>query len=72
MDRLLKRNGRISEDIIRAVPGMPAPSTITKLVGSYKQLYKELGYEQQTTDYLKSTQIERSMRLRRWSLGEID
>jgi len=51
---------------------MPAPSTITKLVGSYKQLYKELGYEQQTTDYLKSTQIERSMRLRRWSLGEID
>lgn len=63
--RLLKRKRRISEDIIRAVPGMPAPSTIAKVVGSYQQLYKELGYEQQTVDYLKSAQIERSMRLRR-------
>jgi hypothetical protein len=61
----LKRKGRISGDIISAVPGMPAPSTITEIMGSYKQLYKELGYKQQTTDYLKSAQIERSMRLRR-------
>jgi DNA invertase Pin-like site-specific DNA recombinase len=69
--RLLKRKGRISEDIIRAVPGMPAPSTIVKVLGSYQQLYKELGYEQQTVDYLKSAQIERAMRLRRKIVSRI-
>lgn len=62
---LLKKKGRISEDIIRAVPGMPAPATINYHLGSYQQLYKELGYTQQEVDYLKSAQIERSMRLRR-------
>jgi hypothetical protein len=45
---LLKRKGRISEDIIRAVKGMPAPSTITLHLGSYQQLYKELNYRQDT------------------------
>jgi hypothetical protein len=69
--RLLKRKGRISEDIIRAVPGMPAPSTILKVMGSYQHLYKELGYQQQTVDYLKSAQIERAMRLRRWIVSRI-
>ncbi len=62
---LLKRKGHISEDIIRAVKGMPAPSTITLHLGSYQQLYKELNYQQDTEDFVKSGQFERSMRLRK-------
>lgn len=62
---LLKRKGRISEDIIRAVKGMPCPGTIVQHVGSYQQLYKELGYQQDTEDFVKAGQFERSMRLRK-------
>jgi DNA invertase Pin-like site-specific DNA recombinase len=62
---LLRSRGRISEDIIRAVRGMPAPSTICQQFGSYKKLYEVLGYHQDITDFLKAGQFERSMRLRR-------
>jgi DNA invertase Pin-like site-specific DNA recombinase len=61
---VLKRKGRLSEDIIRAVRGTPFPATILQHFGSYPQLYKELGYQQRTEDFLKCGQYERSMRLR--------
>lgn len=63
--RLLKRKGRISEDIIRAVRGMPSPTTINQHCGSYEQLYKDLGYHQDAEDLFKGQQGHRSMRLRR-------
>jgi hypothetical protein len=68
---LLKRKGRISEDIIRAVRGMPAPATIYQHFGSYQQLYTELGYQQRTEDFLRCGQFERSMRLRRMLVMKI-
>ena len=61
---LLKKTGRISEDRIRAVRGMPSPATIYQHIGSYQQLYRELGYKQRTEDFSKCGQVERSMRLR--------
>ena len=63
--RLLKKKGRISEDIIRAVRGMPGPATIYYYFGSYQQLYKGVGYEQEATDIFKGQQCERSRHLRR-------
>jgi DNA invertase Pin-like site-specific DNA recombinase len=69
--RLLKRKGRISEDIIRAVRGMPCPATIYLHFGSYQTLYKELGYQQRTEDFTKCSQFERSGRLRRKLVARI-
>jgi hypothetical protein len=62
---LLKRKGHISEDIIRAARGMPSPSTITQHLGSYQELYREVGYQQDTEDFVKAGQFERAMRLRK-------
>jgi hypothetical protein len=68
---LLKRKGRISEDMIRAVRGMPAPGTICQHLGSYQQLYRELGYQQDTEDFIKAGQVGRSLRLRRKLVNSI-
>ena len=65
MARLLKRKGRISEDIIKTVRGMPSPATIYYHFGSYRQLYKELNYTQASEDRFKGKQFERSLRFRR-------
>jgi len=68
---LLKRKGRISEDIIRAARGMPAPPTIYHHFGSYQTLYDSVGYRPDTEDFHKYNQISRSMLLRRTLVKKI-
>ena len=63
--RFLKKNGRISADILAAERGMPRSPTITQYVGSYEQLYREVGYRPDTEDIFMGEQRDRSRMLRR-------
>ena len=63
--QFLKKNGRISADILAAEVGMPRQPTIIQHVGSYEQLYKEVRYRPDTEDIFKGKQRERSRILRR-------
>lgn len=69
--RFLKKNGRISADILAAVPGMPHSPTVTQYVGSYKQLYREVGYRPDTVDIFMGEQRERSRTLRKRIVSKI-
>ena len=69
--RFLNRKGRISADILAAEPGMPHQPTIIQHVGSYQQLYKEVGYQPDTEDIFMGQQRERSRMLRRKIISKI-
>ena len=63
--QFLKKNGRISADILAAERGMPRSPTIIQYVGSYDELYKEVGYRADAEDIFMGKQRERSRMLRR-------
>lgn len=63
--QFLKKNGRISADILATERGMPHQPTIVQHVGSYERLYKEVGYRSDTEDIFMGKQRERSRMLRR-------
>ena len=63
--QFLKKNGRISADILKAKRGMPRSPTVCQYFGSHEQLYKEVGYRPDTEDIFNGEQRERSRKLRR-------
>jgi DNA invertase Pin-like site-specific DNA recombinase len=69
---LLRERGRISADIIKAIPGMPVPATVTHYFGSFQQFYKALGYRQDAEDIFKGEQSERSRQVRKRLIAKIE
>ena len=69
--RFYKENGRISADILKAQSGMPRSPTIIQHVGSFEQLYKEVGFQPDTEDIFMGQQRERSRMLRRKIVSKI-
>ena len=52
-------------------PGMPSIHTLHRHLGSYRQIYKMVGYEFLAEDMFKGEQSERSLQLRRKIIREI-
>lgn len=69
--QFLRKNGRISADILEAQRGMPHEATIIKYLGSYDELYREVGYQRDTEDIFMGKQRERSRLLRRKTVSKI-
>ena len=72
--RLLASKGYLSESLILRTPGMPATATLHSHCGTYRQLYKAVGYQLPPLDLYHGERAEPSMRLRRKlvkQLGEI-
>jgi DNA invertase Pin-like site-specific DNA recombinase len=69
--QFLRKNKRISADILKAQRGMPHEPTIIKYLGSYDQLYSEVGYQRDTEDIFMGNQRERSRLLRRKVVSRI-
>jgi Recombinase len=69
--RLWKTEGRITENLLLKARNMPATATIHKHFGSYRQLYKRLGYPFDEQDFYRGQQFERSMQLRRKLISSI-
>ena len=71
LKRLFKAKGRLSERMIMKSSGMPAIYTIHRHLGTYRQIYKKVGYEFLEEDMFKGEQSERSLRLRRKIVRQI-
>jgi hypothetical protein len=69
---LLNKTGRISADIIKAIPGMPTPGTITQYFGSFEKFYKAIGYQRKGEDTFKCEQLERSRQVRKKLINKIE
>jgi hypothetical protein len=63
--RLLAARGRLSESLILRARGMPSTSTLHKHLGSYRNMYKVVGYHIPDEDVFGSEHAQDSMRLRR-------
>jgi len=63
--RLLASKGYLSESLILRTPGMPAIDTLRRHFGTYRQLYKAVGYQLPPYDLYRGELSEPSMRLRR-------
>lgn len=63
--RLLKRKGKLSEELIYKTRGMPCPTTIHKFFGTYQQLYEKIGYPLKPIHVFRVEQFRRSAKLRR-------
>jgi DNA invertase Pin-like site-specific DNA recombinase len=63
--RLLRAKGRLTERLILKARGMPSTSTLHNHFGSYRNMYKLIGYEIPEEDLFGSARAEGSMRLRR-------
>jgi len=63
--RLLKRKGKLSEELIYRTRGMPCPNTIHKFFGTYQQLYEQIGYPLKPVHVYRVEQSQRSAKLRR-------
>jgi DNA invertase Pin-like site-specific DNA recombinase len=71
LKRLFKAKGRLSEGMIMKSSGMPSIYTLHRHLGSYRQIYKKVGYEFLAEDMFKGEQSERSLRLRRKIVRQI-
>ncbi|MFZ0796649.1 MAG: recombinase family protein [Terriglobales bacterium] len=63
--RLLASKGYLSESLILKTSGMPATDTLHSHFGTYRQLYKAVGYELPLYDLYRGKLAEPAMRLRR-------
>lgn len=63
--RLLASKGYLSETLMLRTRGLPAPSTLHNHFGTYRQLYKAVGYKLPEQDLFRGPKAEASMRLRR-------
>ena len=63
--RLLASKGYLSESLILRTSGMPAAATLHKHFGTYRQLYKAVGYQLPSHDLYHGKLAEPSLRLRR-------
>lgn len=68
---LLYKTGRISADIIKAIPDMPVPATIVQYFGSFQQFYQAIGYTQEAEDVFKGEQFDRSRQVRKRLVAKI-
>jgi DNA invertase Pin-like site-specific DNA recombinase len=73
---LLKREGRLSETLIRKAHardalGMPSTTTIHAHFGPYRKLYELVNYRMGTEDISKGDQSARSLKLRRKLVNKI-
>lgn len=72
LKRLFKAKGRLSERLILDARGMPTTSTLHRRFGSYRQIYKMVGYHFPPEDVFKSCERwDRTMRLRRKVVRQI-
>jgi DNA invertase Pin-like site-specific DNA recombinase len=72
--RLLASKGYLSEGLILRTSGMPATNTLHSHFGTYRQLYKAVGYQLPPYDLYHGELAEPAMRLRRKlvkQLGEL-
>ena len=69
--RLLKRKGRLSENIIRRTPGMPSKSTYVSHFGSMMQAYQLAGYSPSSRQLRVHEHLMRMKRLREAVLTHI-
>ncbi len=65
MRRLLRSKGYLSVGLIDRTSGMPASDTLSRHFGTYRQLYKAVGYQLPPYDLYHGAAAEPSMRLRR-------
>lgn len=63
--RLLKTKGRLSRAILQSAPGLPSSASIRRAFGSYRSLYKKVGYQLPNFQELRSDRLNDSNRLRR-------
>jgi DNA invertase Pin-like site-specific DNA recombinase len=63
--RLLASKGYLSESLILRTSGMPATNTLHSHFGTYRQLYKAVGYRLPPHDLYHGEHAEPSIRLRR-------
>lgn len=71
LERLLKRKGRLSEDIIRKTAGMPSKSTYVSHFGSMMRAYELAGYIPSSRQLRVHEHLMRMKQLRETVLGEI-
>lgn len=72
--RLLASKGYLSEGLILRTSGMPATDTLRRHFGTYKELYKAVGYQLPPYDLFRGERSEPALQLRRKlvkRLGEI-
>jgi len=62
---LLAAKGYLSESLIRKTPGLPATTTIHNHFGSYRELYKAVGYQLPAQDWYRGERAEQSRQLRK-------
>jgi DNA invertase Pin-like site-specific DNA recombinase len=62
--RLLKVKGHLSSTILQNARGTPSLATIHKRFGTYRQLYKQVGYHLPADQEFMSEQLKRSLCLR--------
>jgi DNA invertase Pin-like site-specific DNA recombinase len=62
--RLLKTKGYLSRAVLQDARGLPSLSSIRRLFGSYRNLYRQVGYQLSPFQELRSDRLNRSIRLR--------
>jgi hypothetical protein len=63
--QLLQNEGRLSGALLRTAQGLPSLSSIRRMFGSYRGLYKKIGYQLSPFQELRSDRLNNSIRLRR-------
>jgi DNA invertase Pin-like site-specific DNA recombinase len=63
--RLLKTKGHLSRAVLESARDLPSSSSIRRLFGSYRGLYRKIGYQLSPFQELRSDRLNRSIRLRR-------
>jgi len=63
--RLLKKEGRLSEELFTNTRGAPKPPTLRKHFGGFRRLYEAVGYRSADHYLFRAEQCQRSWKLRR-------
>jgi len=69
--RLLKAKGRLTERLLQKARGMPSTVTLHNHFGSYRQMYKRIGYRPDPQYVFMAEQGERSKCLRQGLVDEL-
>lgn len=68
---LLAAKGRLSESLILAARGMPGATTLREHFGTYRQIYKLIGYNLPEVDFYGNKRADKVMKLRRALVSRI-
>jgi hypothetical protein len=63
--KLLARNGRLSETLILKARNLPVPTTLHKRFGTYREIYKAVGFQLPDNDFFGNRDAQPTMLLRR-------